>query len=114
MVELTEVEVVIVRGSVFPAAEEDADPFEGQGPDGGVKGLPFALEHGDIGPRPAALRERTPGELVERLPEEFGTSLAFVDNTDLAALTLDRGGAAELLHLQGRVVTLPIGAEGGD
>jgi hypothetical protein len=53
--ELAEVAVIVIGLSGLPAAEEDADPLEGQCSDGGVVTMSFAAEQGVIGFGPAAV-----------------------------------------------------------
>ena len=70
--ELLEVAGLGVGLSVFPAAEEDADPFEGQGADGGVVAVSASAEVVVEGFGPGAPLAGVVGELVERLAEELG------------------------------------------
>jgi hypothetical protein len=68
-----EVAGFVVRGLVEPASVEDADPLEGERPDGGVVGgaLGFVGVVECAGPEGA--RDGLAGPLDERLAKESGT-----------------------------------------
>src|SRR4029077_11121184 len=53
-------------------------------------------------------------KLVEGLPGEVLTGVAEAHPVDLAAANVHGSDAAVALHLEGRLVTFPAGAEGGD
>ena len=63
---------------------------------------------------PLALWNRLAGKLVEGLPREVLTGAAEAHPVDLAAANVHGSDAAVALHLEGRLVTFPAGAEGGD
>jgi len=65
--ELLEVAGFVVGLAVFPAAEEYADPFEGQGADGGVMAVAAGAEMVVEGRGPGAPLAGVVGELAERL-----------------------------------------------
>ena len=103
-----------VGGVRFPEAKDDADPFEGQGADGGLvlaAGGPFLLVEGG---GPAAPPAGLVGELVEGLSEEFWTGITATDVAGLAALPRDRGDAAVALNFLGGREAIAVGSEGGD
>ena len=66
---MLDVRVFVVEGSGFPEAEDDADPFVGQGTDGGVVLVAGGAFHLVERFGPAAPLAGLVGEFVERLPE---------------------------------------------
>jgi len=63
----------VVGRPILPAAEEDADPLEGQGTEGGMMAFPaFSLEVVE-GAGPGGVLDGESGELVESLAEEGGS-----------------------------------------
>ena len=82
--ELVEIVLFTVRGARLPAAEQDADPLEGQASQGGV--VAFAdgalLEVEGFGP--GGLFAGTGGELVESLQEELGAGPATLHSARFA------------------------------
>src|SRR5258707_7964741 len=63
--------VVVVRSSILPAPEEDADPFEGQGANDGVKFFAFGLVVIDVVLSPLASGQGEAGEFIERFSGKF-------------------------------------------
>ena len=66
-----EVKGLIVAGASFPAAEDDADPFEGQGAHGAVMGFTLLALRLVEGFGPLGAMDRLAGELVKGLAEEL-------------------------------------------
>ena len=66
-----------------------------------------------IGPSPSRLKDRTAGELLEGLPEEFATGQTPVNPNAGAAFFGDRSNAGELLHFRGEFKSAAVGAESG-
>src|SRR5258707_15448114 len=64
--------VVVVRSSILPAPEEDADPFEGQGANDGVKFFAFGLVVIDVVLSPLASGQGEAGRVNEDVPGKNG------------------------------------------
>src|SRR5258707_14215665 len=64
--------VVVVRSSILPAPEEDADPFEGQGANDGVKFFAFGLVVIDVVLSPLASGQGEAGGFLEGLSGKIG------------------------------------------
>ena len=109
-----QIELLVVGLAVFPAAEQNANPFESQGPYRGVVLFRFVAVRLVEGFGPFALGDRLAGKLVEGLAREVLTGVADADPVDLAAANVHGGDAAVALHLEGGLVAFPAGAEGGD
>ena len=109
--ELLEVAVFIVRGTSLPAAEEDAEPFESQGANGGVMAQAAAAEHPVVSFRPERPLARMVGVLMECLPQELGAGATAADRAGLATADLHGRDAAQLLKILGVGVSFAVGAE---
>ena len=75
---------------MLPASEDYALPFETEGSDGGL--MSFALRSLPLVEsfRPAAIKQRHSGELMECLFEMFGASRSGFDGKGFAAALLNR------------------------
>src|ERR1039458_7129163 len=104
---------VVIGDAVLPAAKRDADPLEGQGPDGGVMAFPGLDLPLIVDARPVAEADRMAGPFVKRLAEKPRTSPSGVNPYALAAPLQNRGDATEFLHIGRRGVTLTQRSEGG-
>src|SRR5919204_4570513 len=80
-----EIDGLIVRRAVLPAPRQDADPFERQGPYGGLMGLALVALLRVVPLRPEGMPDRLRRPFDERLPEELGTLEAPVHPGRLAA-----------------------------
>ena len=114
MFELLDVLRFVVEGLGFPESEDDADPFEGQGSDGGIVFASRLSFLAIVGGRPGTPLACVIGEFMERLSQEFGAGVAARDMQGLSAATRDRCDAGLALDFLGRVITVAIGTEGGD
>jgi hypothetical protein len=101
LLEGEEVAGLVVRRTGNPAAEEDADPFECQGTDGGVVGGAFGAVAVVASPGPEGAGNGFGGPLDEGL-EEFGADPAPMDPMLVPAALGDGRNARE--HLQGSCV----------
>ena len=109
-----QINLLIVRRAVLPAAVEDPDPLVGQGTNGSVVAhapLPLLLI---VGPCPERLPAGSSGKFVEGLAHELGTGQAPMHPLLLAALLGDRSYAGEFLYVLGAVIAAPVGAESCD
>src|SRR5260221_13694606 len=68
-----QIDLLVVGSAVLPAAEQDANRFESQGPDGGVMRLPSAHLQLVIGTGPVGLGDGVPVETVKGLTVNVGT-----------------------------------------
>ena len=66
-----EIKSFVVGRVIFPAAKDDADPFEGQDADSAVVGFTFLTLGLIEGFGPFGARDRLAGELVKGLAEEL-------------------------------------------
>src|SRR5258707_14744990 len=64
--------VVVVRSSILPAPEEDADPFEGQGANDGVKFFAFGLVVIDVVLSPLASGQGEAAGVLENVARKVG------------------------------------------
>ena len=106
--------LIVVGLTVFPHAEEDADPFEGEGAEGGVAAGARGAFGFVEGFGPGAPASGVVGEFVEGLPEKLGTGAAGLDRLRLPALLGDGCDTGLVLEFLGRLVALAVGAEGDD
>ena len=85
MAEGIEIAFFAIGRAGLPAAEQDADPFEGERPHGGLMGFPLLalLLVIDLGPK--GMPDRFGGPLHERLAQKLGTLETPVDPGLLAA-----------------------------
>jgi len=58
----------VVRRAILPAAEQNADPLEGECPDCGMVALAFVSLELVEGARPSGFASRAGGELLKGLP----------------------------------------------
>ena len=105
---------VVVRFAVLPAAEQNANPFESQGPYRGVVLFRSVAVRPVKGLGPLALWNRLAGKLVEGLAGEVLTGPADAHPVDLATANVHGSDTAVALHLEGGLVAFPTRAEGGD
>ena len=75
---------------IFPAAPEDADPFVGEGSQGGLEAVAGGFALIEVGPRPDGVLDGFAGPLDEGLSGMFVTPQPSVDFAHLAALVGDR------------------------
>jgi len=100
---------------VEPTAVDDANPLEGDYPDGGMVVLLVALEMmliEQLGPE--AETDGVRGEFVERLADKLGTGAAHGDTAGVSAADEDWGNAGETVEIAGIAPVIAIGSEGGD
>jgi hypothetical protein len=107
----------IVGGALFPTSEEDPDPFEGHGTDGGMVTFAATALGLVTGLGPRAVTDRALTELMEALTQELGAGTAAVD-AGLLASFLSAGdahgaNAAQTQQVAGRFEAVAVGAEGG-
>src|SRR2546421_6673545 len=76
---------VVVRRPIFPASEEDPNPFEGQGTNDRVKFFTFGCVVIDIVASPLALGDREAGKLTERSAGEFWAGAPEINHSGFAA-----------------------------
>ena len=107
-----EIAILRIRRLRLPATEQDANPFEGQGAQGGV--VTFAngtlLEIEGFGPGGALTRAM--GEFVERLQQKSRAGPAAMNVTLFAAPLRDRCDSGERLQLRRGLETLTVAAKG--
>src|SRR5258707_846784 len=103
--------VVVVRSSILPAPEGDADPFEGQGANDGVKFFAFGLVVIDVVLSPLASGQGEAGEFMEGLPVKFGAGPTKIDHFGFTAAPGDRSNSAEVLSILRRLITRTVGAK---
>src|SRR5687768_9263786 len=102
----------VVRCSAFPTAEQNANPFVGQGTNDRVILLALFGVVSEVVVRPDRFAHRESGELMKGLSHKFGASLAAIDDFGLAAAFGHRRDPGEVLDVQGSIVAVAIGAEG--
>src|SRR5215831_19042904 len=110
----SQVGLFVIRPTILPTPEDNANPFITQGPDGRVVIVSLGSLRIIIGFGPSRSSHRVVGEFVERLSQKFRASTPHMHVVRLAAFLGYRGNAAETLHLLGRCKPLPLGAEGHD
>src|SRR5258707_14942435 len=103
--------VVVVRSSILPAPEEDADPFEGQGANDGVKFFAFGLVVIDVVLSPLASGQGEAGEFMGGLPGKFWGGPAKKDHFGFFPAPGDRSKSAEVLSIFRRLLTRTVGAQ---
>src|SRR6476619_6679747 len=89
---------LVVRDTILPTAKEDANPVEGQGPNGGVMSLSAGSPQLVVGLGPSGSPQGMQSKFMEGLPQEFGASVAAMHDGGAAAAFGHRGNAAEILH----------------
>src|SRR6266702_1758370 len=102
---------VVVRRPIFPASEEDPNPFEGQGTNDRVKFFTFGCVVIDIVASPLALGKREAGKFVERLPVKFGAGVPKINHSGFAAAFGHRSDSAKTLGVARRLITRRIRAK---
>src|SRR5215831_20679004 len=108
-----QVNLLVVRGAVLPAAVEDSDPLVGERANGGVMvraTLPLLLV---VGPCPERLLAGGRGEFMEALAHELGASHPPMHPLRLAAFLGHWSHAGEFLDVLGAVVALTVRTKGG-
>jgi hypothetical protein len=85
-VEGLKVALFIIGDALFPTDEEDSDPLKGQRSHRDMMSFTSGQLRLIEALSPGAVADRASGELVKRLAQEFGTSLAEVDGGLLAGL----------------------------
>src|SRR6185369_16685831 len=73
------VDRLLVNGPGLPAFPDDALPFVGQRPHGGVVAATFVSLLAVVGGRPATVQDRFLGVFVETLAKEFRAKVAAMD-----------------------------------
>ena len=102
---------LVVRRAIFPAPEEDPNPFEGQGANDRVKFFTFRRVVIDIVARPLATADREAGKFVESLPVKFGAGLPKIDHSGFGAAFGHRSDAGKTLDIPRCLITGTIGAK---
>ena len=85
--------VLVVGGLILPAAEQDADPFEGQGADYGMIFFAFDRVVFNIVTSPLGLGDREASKFMEALALKLGAGLPRIDDSAFAAAFGDRSNA---------------------
>ena len=114
MVERLEIDGLVIRGSVLPTPIEDADPFERQGPYGGLMGLALVALLLVVRLRPEGMPHRLRRPFDERLPEKRGTLEAPVHPALLAAPLGYWRDPGIFLEFGGGGIALALFAEGNE
>ena len=105
--------VFIVEGAVLPEAEDDADPFKGQGTHSGIVRLSSSQEFLIISLGPDGVGDGISSKFVEGLTEELAATPPSTDGFALAAAIQHWGDSALFLHFAGETQRRTIGAKGG-
>jgi len=92
-VERLEIDEFIIRSAILPTSKEDTDPFEGQGPYGGLMGLALVALLLVVHLCPEGMPDRLRRPFDKRLPEELWTLEAPVHPGLLATAFCDRRNA---------------------
>jgi hypothetical protein len=113
-IERLEIGRLIVRGSLLPTPIENTNPFERQGPHGGLMGFPLValLLVRDL--RPERMPDRLSRPLYARLADELWTLEAPMDPGFLAAAFRHWRDAGVLLECSGGRIACPLFAEGDE
>src|SRR5262249_25243380 len=102
-----QIDPLVIRFAVLPAAKYDANPFVRHAPDRRMVRLVLVLaEMLVISFGPLRLPDRMKSKLVKGLPQKRRTSPPEVDPTGLAAGLLHRRNATVALHFEGADVAL--------
>jgi len=107
-----EIEGLIVRCTLLPAAIEDADPFERQGPYGGLMGLALVALLLVVHLRPEGMPDRLRRPCDDRVPEALGTLEAPAHPGFLAAPFGHRREPGLLLEFGGGGLAFALVAKG--
>ena len=102
----------VVGLAVLPHAPDNANPFEGQGPECSVVPLTLGALLGVASLGPRAIAQRRPGKLVEGLAHKSRAEDTHVDAVALTAAALHRSNATEVLHRLGIGPALAVSAKG--
>jgi hypothetical protein len=107
-----EVALWIVGGALFPASEEDADPFEGHCAHRGM--MTFAASALGLVTRlgPRAVTDGALTELMEALAQELRAGMPAVDAGLFSTGDAHRANAAQIQQVAGRCKPVTVGAEG--
>jgi hypothetical protein len=73
--------LVVIRSLIFPASEENANPFEGQIANDGVIFFAFGLVVIDVIASPLAAANREAGKFMKGLPVKLGARQCLDDGT---------------------------------
>ena len=111
--EVCHVLVIIVGRVIFPATEQDTDPFEGQSTNDGCVLFPFVGVVFDIIASPLAFDYREARKLMKGLPVELGTGPAHIDRFGFTAAFSYRSNSAKTLDVVGARVTGAVGSKKG-
>ena len=109
-----EIDGLIVRRALLPTPIEDTDPFERQGPHGGLMGFALVALLLVIDLRPEGMPDRFRRPLDKRLPEELGTLEAPVHPGLLAAAFGHRRDPGIFLEFGGGGIAFALFAEGDE
>ena len=109
-----EIDGLIVRRALLPAPIEDADPFEGQGPYGGLMGFALVALLLVVHLCPERMPDRLRRPFNERLPEEPGTLETPVHPGLLAAPFGHWRNAGIFLEFGGGGIACALFAEGDE
>src|ERR1017187_3367706 len=104
---------VIVERRVLPATKYNANPFEGQGADGGVMVGPFAAHLLVISLGPGRFQARLGSELVKGLTHKGRAGEAPMNPFTLAAPHGNGGRSGETLHIGSVLKALAVGSPSG-
>src|SRR5262249_53078967 len=107
-----EIDGLIVRCTRLPAPIEDADPFERQGPYGGLMGLALVALPLVVHLRPEGMPDRLRRPFDERLPQELGTLAAPGPPSFLAAPFGHRRDPGIFLEFGGGGIAFALFAKG--
>jgi hypothetical protein len=110
--ECLEIGRLIVRGALLPTPIQDADPFEGERPHGGLMGFPLLALLLVIDLCPEGMPDRFGGPLHERLAQKLGALGTPVDPGLLAAAFGDGRDPGILLQSGGGRIPLALFPEG--
>src|SRR5437016_1520605 len=106
-----DVDLILIRLPVFPAAKQDSDPLVGQSTNGGVVTLAPPLEEFVLRFGPLAPATRMIGEFLKRLSHEFRTCISPMHKPLFATRLGNRCDARQFLHLLRGLKPIPIRTE---
>ena len=102
----------VIRGSVFPTTEHDANPLVGYCPNRRMMGQTLCGELVIEGSGPLGVVNRLSGEFMKALANELGASQTPVDPAGLATAFGDRSNPGKIFDLRGAFETVPVGTKG--
>ena len=105
--------VLIVRGAILPATEQDADPLEGQRSDHRVIFFAFGGVVVQVITRPLAVDDRKARKFMEGLPDKFRAGVPEVHHSGFAAAFGDGTDPGEVLNVLCRLIARTIRAKEG-